>query len=428
VKSSIEGAGWQPSRRDVLRSGGSLALLMGLGGPILAACGSSGEKSGSSKGGGGTISVGEIIPSSGPLATSYKSLYAAARIAVEEINKAGGIAGQKLSLLVADDQGAVEKEPAATRQLLSKGSKVILGPTGPSQAFSSLAISTQAKVIQFAFVSDDAGGDSSKYPYHYQCTYNSTAEVEKRIEFLVEKKGVRKIGVLIDDTGSGHSDSDAENKILAEAGLQPTGTEAFPTTVTDMTPFLRKLQKSGAEALSVHISAAGPVAVLFAGLHQIGWKPIMVGANGMNYAAPGGGVVDPSLVYDDVYADTYRALMYTDTEPLSQKIRTFGDQMSAHGVTDAAMGVAATSPYYDALKILKQIGDKVGSLDDAKKLKQELDSLTDFDGLFGKISFTPTKHTAYGKDALGICQVNASANDQQAKESHLLGKRLVDGG
>lgn len=109
------------------RSALAVVTAMTLG--SLAACGGSSSSSGSS---GGTVKLGAIETISGPFAQIGQSKIAGAKLAVAEINKAGGADGRKLQLVVKDEQASPDATVSDVRKLLGANTKLMFGGTTDS--------------------------------------------------------------------------------------------------------------------------------------------------------------------------------------------------------------------------------------------------------------------------------------------------------
>jgi len=125
------------------------ALIAFMGVALVAAgCGS-----GSSGGGGGeTVKIGLVVPQTGPFADTGRMQEIGARIAVDEINEAGGIEGldgAKLELVVEDAGGTVEESVAAANRALSEG---IVAGIGTGISSTTLAVTEIAERRQIPWV------------------------------------------------------------------------------------------------------------------------------------------------------------------------------------------------------------------------------------------------------------------------------------
>lgn len=99
----------------------TLAAAVLIAGAV-SACGSSSNGSD-----GKTVTLGMIAPLSGTFAQAGKEMVNGAKVAVAEINAAGGVNGKKLALDVKDDGTDPSKTSQATRDLASAGHKLLLG-------------------------------------------------------------------------------------------------------------------------------------------------------------------------------------------------------------------------------------------------------------------------------------------------------------
>ena len=102
----------RPLRLTAVAAAGTLALGM------LAACGSSGSSDN------GPVKIGLVVHNTGPFADTGRMEQIGAKIAVDEINKAGGIKslnGAKLELVIEDAGTSVGTAVAATKRAIGKG-------------------------------------------------------------------------------------------------------------------------------------------------------------------------------------------------------------------------------------------------------------------------------------------------------------------
>jgi urea transport system substrate-binding protein len=109
-------------RRQFLKRAGATAGALTFGG-ALAACGSS-----SSSGGGQDIKVGGLIPFTGIETHNGKAMQYGLEIAVAEVNGAGGLAGGKAKVFLADDGAQVDQGVQKAQELITqKQVDVIIG-------------------------------------------------------------------------------------------------------------------------------------------------------------------------------------------------------------------------------------------------------------------------------------------------------------
>ncbi|MBW8302181.1 MAG: ABC transporter substrate-binding protein, partial [Hydrogenophaga sp.] len=74
------------------------------------------------------IVIGLIAPLTGPVAAYGEQVKHGAEVAVDQINKAGGINGETVVLKMADDAGEPKQGVSAANQLVGEGVRFVVGP------------------------------------------------------------------------------------------------------------------------------------------------------------------------------------------------------------------------------------------------------------------------------------------------------------
>ena len=72
------------------------------------------------------IKIGFHAGLTGPAAADGNAALAAARVAIEQANAQGGIAGRKLALVVEDDQGKPEHAAQVANRLIGEGVRAVI--------------------------------------------------------------------------------------------------------------------------------------------------------------------------------------------------------------------------------------------------------------------------------------------------------------
>lgn len=119
-------------------SGGSASTGTGSGssssGGASSPAGAAGASGSGSSGAatGSPVTLGAVETTSGPFAQIGNSKVAGMKVAIDEINKAGGAGGHKLSLSVKDEQASTNATVQAVRDLLGSNVKLLMGGTTDS--------------------------------------------------------------------------------------------------------------------------------------------------------------------------------------------------------------------------------------------------------------------------------------------------------
>ncbi len=140
------------------------------------ACGGSKSNSSGGTGGGGTsktITIGSIHPLTGGLAGAGKPMDEAVKLAVDDINAAGGIkamGGAKLKVASGDSQGKPEVGQSEAQRLISAGAVALVGTyqSDVTQNVASAAERSQVPLVIDVAVADQILKQGYKYTFRVQ--------------------------------------------------------------------------------------------------------------------------------------------------------------------------------------------------------------------------------------------------------------------
>ncbi len=231
------------------------------------------------------IRLGLIGPYSGGSAPMGVSMRDGVRLAVKEINATGGVLGRPIELVERDDKATNDLGAQLTKELVDEKVAAILGyiNTGVAKASITAAIAAKIPVIvnvSTGIIVNDYFKDAAGNPqenYAFQLCANDLIQSDLIVTELVEKRGLKKIAILNDDTGYGMSGRGFILKEMKRRGLEPTFIGTFKIGDTDMAPQLREAKASGADAFVVY--GIGPEnANIARGKFEIGWGALMIGS------------------------------------------------------------------------------------------------------------------------------------------------------
>jgi branched-chain amino acid transport system substrate-binding protein len=201
------------TRRNALTLAGATALL-------LAATGcSSGLLSGGGGSGGddsGPINIGMVIPTSGSSAPTGVYMQNGAQLAVDEINKAGGILdGRTLKLLVQDEACDPQQAVAAANKLVSSGVVVSVGGYCSGATLPTLPIFEKAGVPMIIPAANSQ--DLVKQGLKNVFMINGTGKQQSTAALTFLKKKKFATVALVDDNTSYSKDITTETQKQIEA-------------------------------------------------------------------------------------------------------------------------------------------------------------------------------------------------------------------
>jgi len=186
------------------------------------------------------------------------------KMLVEEINKAGGINGHKLELIVYDTEGDATKCTLHVKRLITQDK--VCAIIGPSRSGTSLAVVPLAEKHQmpliscaasYKIVTDEKTG--KQYKWVFKVPQSDSMAVEALYNYL-KKRGISKIAVMSGTTGFGKSGREELIRLAPEYGMTVVAEETFGFKDTDMMAQLTKIKGIAPQAI---ISwSIGPTQVL----------------------------------------------------------------------------------------------------------------------------------------------------------------------
>jgi ABC-type branched-subunit amino acid transport system substrate-binding protein len=144
------------------------------------------------------IKMGAMIPLTGGGATVGESGQIAVELAVKNINAAGGIAGRRVQLVVADYQTeATVGVSEAKRLVFQEKIDLLIGPTYSQVSLATLPIMNEAK-IPSVNVSGSEKLTPEVGPYAFSMLANAEAQSKIMVDYAVRGLAVQSAAILSD--------------------------------------------------------------------------------------------------------------------------------------------------------------------------------------------------------------------------------------
>lgn len=245
-----------------------------------------------------TIKIGVDGPFTGGSSSMGVSMRDGVRLAVEEINKKGGVLGKKIELVERDDEAKNERGVQIAQELINREKVVaVVGYINTGVALASQRFFQEAKIPVMNNVATGSivthQFDDQPENYVFRNAAADAIQAPMIVEEAITRRGFKKVAILADSTNYGQLGREDLEKALALKGIKPVAVEKFNIKDVDMTAQLLKAKEAGAEAILTY--GIGPeLAQIANGMTKLGWKVPMVGswtlsmANYIDNAGPGG--------------------------------------------------------------------------------------------------------------------------------------------
>src|SRR5437764_11745701 len=186
--------------------------------------------------------IGTMQPLSGGAAIIGKTALVGVQMAVDRINKAGGINGRAVELIVADyeskpDVGRRKAEKLAVEDMVDAH----VGGVLSNVCLACMPVWEEQKIVNMVGVCLDTTMTTSKCSrYTFRPFDYAPAQAVAFAPYLVNKMG-KKWHIAYADYAWGQSTRDAYAEQIKKAGGEVVGTTGIPIGTADMTPFLSKI-------------------------------------------------------------------------------------------------------------------------------------------------------------------------------------------
>lgn len=174
--------------------------------------------------GDGTLRVGLILDNTGRQDFLNTSQLAAARLAVKEINAAGGHNGRVVELL---PENPGQDAAGQAKALVEAGADVVIGPTDSSRAPGAIAVLSQAKVAVISPANTATGLSTYDSGGYYFRTAAADVAQGPVLVKLARDGGARTIAVVREEGSYGKDVSGAVADAAARAGLEKVADAEF---------------------------------------------------------------------------------------------------------------------------------------------------------------------------------------------------------
>jgi branched-chain amino acid transport system substrate-binding protein len=245
------------------------------------------------------VKIGLIAPMSGPWARQGDLMLKGANLAIDDINKAGGIKsmnGAKLKLLVFDAGDSVEKAKNAAQRMIAQEPDLV-GATGAWLSSFTLGVTevterAELPVLTLSY-SDQIVQRGFKFVFQTSMSgglqANSAMPALVRLAESATGKKPTTVAIIQDNTAA----SVAFAKPMREGGLAKLGLklvvdETFTPPLSDCTPLIQKVRSARPEILLLLPTAISDDKMCLEKLHEfgLGRGRIPVISNGAHIAAP----------------------------------------------------------------------------------------------------------------------------------------------
>ena len=196
------------------------------------------------------VRIGVVLPRSGPIAYDGGLTLNGIQMAIDEVNAAGGVNGEKIEILVEDSANVPATAVAAMEKLVGMDKVVaVIGDFGSSCTLAMMDVAKRSETALITPISLAPKITEMGNIWVFRGCDNSGMIARAFTKWAVEEKKAKKWAYIAVNTDYGRGSVDAFNVELKKLGGETLFTEFFNQGETDYYPIVTKLSAVDADAL-----------------------------------------------------------------------------------------------------------------------------------------------------------------------------------
>ncbi|HYL19766.1 MAG TPA: ABC transporter substrate-binding protein, partial [Burkholderiales bacterium] len=224
------------------------------------------------------IYIGLVDEVTGPQAEAGILTMNGVKLAVDEVNAAGGIMGRQIELRVEDNASTNPGTVLAYSKLVDQGGVVaVIGPLRSTQV--QAASPTIAKAHIPAFI---GGSDPSltrvNNPWIFRIRPNDLFSSKVMAEYAVKNLKGTKVAIIHSTDTFGSGGKNALVEALKAHGIEPVLIQGYTNNSQDFTAIVLAIKKSGADVLATYMTNSPDVGIFAKQLRQLGVNVPWIGS------------------------------------------------------------------------------------------------------------------------------------------------------
>lgn len=335
----------------------------------------------------GEIVLGNLQDLSGPTSVLGNAVTRGAELAVEKVNAAGGLKGDKVKLVTVDTKGNVQEAIKAFNRLVDHEKAVaVLGPPVSNIGLAIAPIANEKKIAVLGSFIDPrvtVQENGEAQPAMFLIQPSSTQYAEIIASYANEKLGFKKFAVLYDQSNAfAVSMLKPFKAYIEKRGGSVVAEETYTKTDKDYRAQLNKIKSAGADVLYIP-NYTQDLVITVKQAKQIGLNLPMV--SGLDAAPPFATLVgDPEAANNIYFANNF-----SDKEPQLTEVRNaYKAKFNEDPINKAYLG------YDKVVVLLKAV--ELGGGASGPQIIAGLSKIKDVQGTTGVISLSPKTHQPVG--------------------------------
>lgn len=339
------------------------------------------------------IKIGQLVSLTGGAASANAVMVAGVKLAVAELNKAGGIAGKPVDLIVADDQSDPTAAVNSARRLATlEKVHVVIGPNISQFALASAPVFNESKTASIA-----VSGSTALTPQtaNYLFSYAPPGDVAARamVAYAQDTLKAKSIAYIGDNGAQAKIAAEAIKAEAAKRKLTITATQEYEFRATDITPQMLALRRTNPDVLLMWPGVGEDHGLIVKTASDLNWKVRIVNGQATPLHIAAGKKVFADA-FKDVASPLPKSWTYCPNEAVgSGALPKFADRLkAAEGENYARLSPLYAAWAYDSVMLAKAAIEGARSVDGVAITRWIEQNAKSFKGVSGPIEASSTDH------------------------------------
>jgi len=323
------------------------------------------------------IKIGHVAPLTGGIAHLGKDNENGARMAMEEINAAGGLKigdkTYKLDLVAEDDKADPKEGTIAAQKIVDSGAVAVVGHLNSGTSIPASKIYADASVTQISPSATNPKLTEQGFKTTFRVVANDNQQGGVLANYAADQLKAKTIAIIDDRTAYGQGLADVVEKVAKEKGVKVVAREFTNDKATDFNAILTKVRGAKPDVVMYGgmDATAGPMAKQ---MKQLGIKSTLLA---------GDGVCSPEFIK---LAGDAAGILHCSMAGEAVEKMPKGADFVANFKKRFNADVQVYSPYsYDAVYVIADAIKRAGKADRASITAAM--PATNYPGLTGQIAF-----------------------------------------
>ncbi|PUE26192.1 ABC transporter substrate-binding protein [Limnohabitans sp. JirII-29] len=297
-----------------------------------------------------TVKVVGLVELTGTGTTSGTNFDNGIKLAVKEINAAGGILGRKIDYQAFDTQSNPGVSKGLAQKAADDGAYVVMGPVFSGSILVSMAETRRAEIPNFT------GGEAAAItqqgnPYIFRTSFTQASAMPKIANYIRDKVKAKNVDVIYTNNDFGKGGRDLIVKALESRGIKVASDISTEPGQLDFSSPVLKARQSNSDAVFVYTNEE-EAARLLRELRKQGYNKPVIGETvltSQKVIELAGDSANGAVAHVGLTADAPQATVRKFDEAFQREFKSRSDHNGLKG--------------YSGMYIVKAVTEKIGKFD-----------------------------------------------------------------